>query len=87
MAGHPNICVRVDGGDVVIEVLHGIIVMILSLQSLDQARRVAGVRRSLAIADLEPKERASLAATAAEEEVVIDFVVRRSICAVKNSHS
>ena len=56
--------------------------MVLVHQRLTDARVVAGVRPRRAVADLAPGPLALLAAATAEEEVIVDLIVRRSPRAV-----
>jgi hypothetical protein len=60
----------------VVEILSRIVVPILVPQSRDETGRVALVGRGLTVANLSPEELSALSAAAAEEEIVVDLVVR-----------
>jgi hypothetical protein len=59
-----------------IEVLSSIIIPVLVAQSCYKTGRVAFVGRGLTVANLSPEELSALSAAAAEEEIVVDFVIR-----------
>lgn len=75
MAGKPDVGIGVDFRHVAVDFLGGVVVSILVSKGMSNAGRVAFVRRRLAFADLLPSVLTSLTAAAAEEEIVIDFVV------------
>jgi hypothetical protein len=84
VASQPNLGIRVECSHVVVEVLGGIVVPVLLLESSNEAGGVACVRRGLAITDLTPQKLTALAAAAAEEKVVVDLVVGSGVRAVEH---
>jgi hypothetical protein len=84
MAGHPDLGIRVECCDVVVQVLGRVVVAVLLTKGSDEAGRVAGIGRGLAVADLSPQVLAALAAAAAEEQIVVDLVVCRRLGAVEH---
>lgn len=75
MAGEPDIGVWVEFGDVAVEFGGGLIIPVLSSESLDEAGLVASESGRGAITDLSPQVMAALGATAAEEEIIVDLVL------------
>lgn len=75
MATEPDIGVRVEFGDVPVELRGGLVVVVLSSQGFDEAGLVAGEGGGRTVTDLFPEVVAPLGAAAAEEEVIIDFVL------------
>lgn len=67
-----------------VQIQGSIVVAILLAQSGDKTGRVARVGSRLAVANLAPQILAALSTAAAEEEVVIDFVVGGGLRAVKH---
>lgn len=84
VSGEPDVRVGIESGDIMVQLLRGAVIMILLLQVLDETCRIARECRRLTVADLVPEEGASLGTTAREEQIVVDLVVRRRICAVKH---
>ena len=84
MASDPNIRVRVELSNITIQVLGGVVVAVLLSQSLDEAGGVAGIRGSLAIANLFPEVLPTLATAATEEKIVINLIIGCGICTVKD---
>lgn len=85
MTSQPYISVRIELCDVMIQLLGCLVIVTPLAQILDQAGRVAGVGRSLTVAYLLPEILTTLSATTASEEIIVELVVARCICAVKNS--
>lgn len=84
VAGHPDFGIGVNCSHIVVEVLGSVVVAVLLAQGSDEAGGIASVGRGLAVADLSPEKLASLAAAAAEEEVVVDLVVCGRVGAVEH---
>jgi hypothetical protein len=84
MACHPDLSVGVECCDVVIQILCSVVVVVLLAEGGNKTGRVAGVGRSLTVADLAPKILPALAAAAAEEQVVVDLIVGSRVRAVEH---
>lgn len=84
MSSQPDIRVRIELCDIVVQILCSVIITILLPQRLDNARAVAHVCSRLAVAHLLPQVLAALPAATTEEQVVIDFVVRGGFCAIED---
>lgn len=84
VTSQPHISVGVEGGDIVIQVYGGVVIMAFFAQVFDQASRVAGVGRGLAVTNLLPEILTSLATAATSKKVVIHLVVASSVGTVKH---
>ena len=84
VAREPDVGIRVELGDVGVELTRGLVVAALLPQRLHDARVVAGVGARRAVAHLVPGPGALLGAAAAEEEVVVDLVVGGRAISVKH---
>lgn len=85
VAGDPDLRVGVNFRDVGVQLARCLVVSVLLAQRSRNTGIVARVGAGRAIADLVPGPRPLLRATAAEEEVVVDFVVGGGPIPVKNS--
>lgn len=84
MPSQPHLRIGVKLRDVAIKLEGGFVIPVLLSESLDKAGLVAGVGRGHAVADLVPEVLATLTATAAEEEIIVHFVVGRSLGTIKH---
>jgi hypothetical protein len=84
MARHPNLGIRIQSGDIVVQVLGSVVVAVLLAQCSNETGRVAGVGRRLTVADLSPQILPTLTAAAAEEQVVIDLVICSRLGPIKH---
>lgn len=75
MTSHPNLGIRIQCRDIVVQVLSSVIVSVLLAKGRDEAGGVAGEGRGLTVADLSPQVLPALAAAAAEKQIVVDLVV------------
>lgn len=84
MSHQPDIGLRVEQRHISVYLLSRIIVPVLILQCFRDTGRVALVCRGLTIADLMPCQLSTLSTTAAEEEVVVDLIIRGRVRAIKH---
>jgi hypothetical protein len=84
MPCQPDICLGVNFGHIGIKFDGGSIVSILVQHCFYDTGEIAGICRLVAVAHLPPKIRASLSATTAEIEVIIDLIVRGGAGAIKD---
>lgn len=85
MPCQPDVRVRIDLGHIGVEVYGGPVIFVLIIHRLHDASQVGGKEGALAVTDLPPKVRASLATAATEEQVVIDLIIRCGASSVKKS--
>jgi hypothetical protein len=85
MPSQPDICVGVDLSDVRVEIDGSSIIFVLIVHRLHDASHVSGKKGALAVTDLPPKIRTSLATATTEEQVVIGLVIRRGASSIKHS--
>lgn len=84
VSGEPHFGVRIQLSDIVIQILRGVVIAILLPQCSNQTCRVAGVCCSLTVANLPPEVLATLTAATAEEQIVVDLVIRGRLGAVEH---
>lgn len=85
MACQPDVGLGVDLRDIGIEVDCSLVVSIFIIHSFHYACHVRGENSALAVTDLSPKVGAALAATATEEQIIVELVVCSSACTIKKS--
>jgi hypothetical protein len=83
MSCDPNVRIRIELCNVCVKIKRLSIVSIFIFQCLDCACIVAGVGRGLTVTDLPPGILSSLTTTATEKQIVIEFVIRSCLSAVK----
>jgi hypothetical protein len=82
--GEPDVGVRIYLGDVSVDLLRGVVIPVFVPECFGHARRVASICGGLALADCLPTVVTALTTAAAEEEIIVDLIVRSRLRAVKH---
>lgn len=83
VACQPDVGRGVDLRDIRVEVDCSLVVSIFIIHGLHDAGHVGGKNSALAVTGLPPQVRAALTATATEEQIIVDLVVRGGACTIK----